>query len=433
MFEKPRTFRPKTDVPEDKWVKPINFRGKRTEWQIQGDGTNAEGSWTDSGSKRKDYISPNYKGKNPMTRTQWRRYQRSHKNGQEGSKMVQAGFSHYQSKPFHRKLTEEQAKIANERLAAGMILGKKLIKELVDDDAPILNTEKEPEYSPLSDEEVDDNFDIESDKLLIDCGIVSVLPAEFDRISEVSENEDDFLPDENVEETLVCYYVMGKGVVEEQKAVFENPGRGMMYHLKPLFIRAKVDGVPINKVFVDGGAAVNLMPYSSLQKVGKSDKDLRPHNMVLSNYEGKTSGILGVIQVKLVVGSTVRSTIFMVIASQANFKLLLGREWIHGIGAVPSTLHQRVAIWRPDGIVENVEADQSYYKIENGRKHFDQHLANVAPCYKVEEVYSSDESVSKYLNLDPNYGFIWNKEDPNEPLNHESPPEQRTSVKDDDH
>src|SRR3954467_8592426 len=27
MFEKPRTFRPKTDVPEEKWVRPINFRG----------------------------------------------------------------------------------------------------------------------------------------------------------------------------------------------------------------------------------------------------------------------------------------------------------------------------------------------------------------------------------------------------------------------
>src|SRR3954465_7595791 len=115
---------------------------------------------------------------------------------------------------------------------------------------------------------------------------------------------------------------MGKGVVEEQKDVFERPGRGMMYHLKPLFTRAKVDGVPINKVFVDGGAAVNLMPYSSLQKVGKTDKDLRPHNMVLSNYEGKTSGIRGVIQVKLAVGLSVRSTVFMVIRSQANFKML---------------------------------------------------------------------------------------------------------------
>ncbi|XP_058764406.1 uncharacterized protein LOC131637855 [Vicia villosa] len=161
----------------------------------------------------------------------------------------------------------------------------------------------------------------------------------------------------NVNEMHVCYYVMGNGVVEEQKVLFEKADHGMMYHLKPLFIREKINRVPINKVFVDGGATMNLMPHSLLRKIGKIDKYLRPHNMILSNYEGKTSSILGVIQVDLVGGSTTRSTIFMVIASQANFKLLLGREWIHGVQAVPSTLHQRVAIWRPDGIVENVEAD----------------------------------------------------------------------------
>lgn len=46
--------------------------------------------------------------------------------------------------------------------------------------------------------------------------------------------------------------------------------------------------------------------------------------MVLSNHEGKTSNILGVVQVDLVVGTTTRSTLFMVIDSKANFDLLLG-------------------------------------------------------------------------------------------------------------
>ena len=55
---------------------------------------------------------------------------------------------------------------------------------------------------------------------------------------------------------------MNSGVVEEQKAMFERPSPGMMYHLKPLFIRAKVDGMAVNKVFVDGGATVNLRPYT---------------------------------------------------------------------------------------------------------------------------------------------------------------------------
>jgi hypothetical protein len=42
---------------------------------------------------------------------------------------------------------------------------------------------------------------------------------------------------------------------------------------------------------------------------------------------------------EVAVGSTVRSTLFIVVDSKANYNLLLGREWIHGVGAVPSTLH----------------------------------------------------------------------------------------------
>ena len=57
----------------------------------------------------------------------------------------------------------------------------------------------------------------------------------------------------------MCYYAMNNGVVEEQHATFEKSTSNIMYHLKPLFTRAKIDGFHVNKVFVYGGAAVNLM------------------------------------------------------------------------------------------------------------------------------------------------------------------------------
>ena len=83
--------------------------------------------------------------------------------------------------------------------------------------------------------------------------------------------------------------------------------------------------------------------------------------MVLTNYEGTTGKSLGAVEVELIVGSVSKTTTFMVVQSKANFNVLLGREWILGVGAVPSTLHQRIAIWREDGLVENIEADQSYF------------------------------------------------------------------------
>ena len=71
---------------------------------------------------------------------------------------------------------------------------------------------------------------------------------------------------------------------------------------------------------------------------------------MLSNYEGKSGNSFGAIEVDLVVGSVKRSTLFLVVPSRSNYNLLLGREWIHSVGAVPSTMHQRLSLWREDGL-----------------------------------------------------------------------------------
>lgn len=166
-----------------------------------------------------------------------------------------------------------------------------------------------------------------------------MFPAEYDRVSEVYESEEAYVHDEVANQKPLCYYVMNNNFVEEKQAIFERPDPGMMYHLKPLFIREKVDDMAINKVFIDGGATVNMMPHSLSKKMVKTNEDLRPHNMVLSKYDNKTRHNLSVMQVELSVGSIIRPTLFMVITSNANYKLLLGREQIQGIGVMPSTLH----------------------------------------------------------------------------------------------
>lgn len=62
--------------------------------------------------------------------------------------------------------------------------------------------EEEPDYSPLSDEDFDDdmyndtNDDTYGEDFVINCRIMSVLPAEYDMVSEVSEASEDFILDE---------------------------------------------------------------------------------------------------------------------------------------------------------------------------------------------------------------------------------------------
>ena len=48
--------------------------------------------------------------------------------------------------------------------------------------------------------------------------------------------------------------------LEPLPATFEKPENDKMQHLKALFLKGFVDGKPVTKMLVDGGAAVNICP-----------------------------------------------------------------------------------------------------------------------------------------------------------------------------
>ena len=120
--------------------------------------------------------------------------------------------------------------------------------------------------------------------------------------------------------------------------------------MKPLHLTAMVEDQIINKILVDGGVAFNILPRSMLHVFGRTVKDLSPHNIVVSNFVGKPSDFEGVICLDVSVGRRRRPMVFLVISSQANFNMLLGREWIHGVGVVPLIVHQNLFFFNKDGI-----------------------------------------------------------------------------------
>jgi hypothetical protein len=125
-----------------------------------------------------------------------------------------------------------------------------------------------------------------------------------------------------------------------KEAAFTKP-KESVNHLKPLFVRGHIDGIPIAKMLVDGGAAINLMPYSLYRKLGKQDDEIVKTNMTLSGV-GTDSSIKarGVTSVELTIRTKTLTAAFFVADVEGNYSLILGRDWIHANQCIPSTLHQ---------------------------------------------------------------------------------------------
>ena len=122
----------------------------------------------------------------------------------------------------------------------------------------------------------------------------------------------------------VCHLHFGP-----REAVFQKTSE-KDNHLKALYMRGHINGKPVTRMLVDGGAIVNLMPYSLYKKFGGQDEDLIKTNMMVHGVGGSEPlSAKGVASMELTIGSKMLAMAFFVSEVQGNFSLILGRDWIH--------------------------------------------------------------------------------------------------------
>jgi hypothetical protein len=165
--------------------------------------------------------------------------------------------------------------------------------------------------------------------------------------------QDDAFPDTNEDERLAG--LMAQLVLAKQ-ATFDKPAKNR--HMRPLYLKGYVNGKPLTKMFVNGGAAVNVMPYTTFRKLGMGPRDLTPTSIILNDFAGNPSDTKGRVHVDLMIGSKTLLTTFFVIEGKGAYSLLLGRDWIYANCCIPSTMHQQLVQWVGDDI-EVVQADDS--------------------------------------------------------------------------
>ena len=88
----------------------------------------------------------------------------------------------------------------------------------------------------------------------VDVNMMVMLPMEF--LAPFSDDEEINFPDQIAQLAL-----------DPMTAIFEKPADVERQHLKALFVKGRVDGQPMTKILVDGGAAINTMPYAVYQNL----------------------------------------------------------------------------------------------------------------------------------------------------------------------
>lgn len=111
-------------------------------------------------------------------------------------------------------------------------------------------------------------------------------------------------------------------------------------HNRPLYVPVFINGVEFQRGFMDGGASLNILPYSTFKAAGIPANHLMKQPITISGFGNHSQQTMGFVQVDLIVGQIRSAAKFHVIDSETSYQALLGRTWMHRYAAVPSTYHQ---------------------------------------------------------------------------------------------
>ena len=129
-------------------------------------------------------------------------------------------------------------------------------------------------------------------------------------------------------------------------------------HDDALVITLRIGGYDMKRVLVDQGSAVEAM-YPDLYKGLKlRPEDLTAYDSPLVSFKGKTVTPKGQIRLPIQTGSDIVEVDFIVVDAYSPYTAIVARPWFHALGAVSSTLHQKVK-YPSDGQVKEVIGDQA--------------------------------------------------------------------------
>ena len=129
-------------------------------------------------------------------------------------------------------------------------------------------------------------------------------------------------------------------------------------HDDALVITLRIWGYDVKRVMVDQGSAVEIM-YPDLYKgLNLKAEDLMSYSSPLVRFEGKIIISKGQVRLPVQTGSEVVEVDFIVVDVYSPYIAIVARPWLHTLGSVSFTLHQKVK-YPSDGQIKEILGDQA--------------------------------------------------------------------------
>ncbi|XP_050277979.1 uncharacterized protein LOC126719475 [Quercus robur] len=113
-------------------------------------------------------------------------------------------------------------------------------------------------------------------------------------------------------------------------------------HDDALVVTLRIGGYDVKRVLVDQGSAMEVMYPSLYKRLNLKPEDLTAYDSHVVSFEGKTVTPRGQIRLPIQTGSDVVEVDFIVVDTYSPYTTIVAKPWLHALGAVSSTLHQKV-------------------------------------------------------------------------------------------
>ena len=123
-------------------------------------------------------------------------------------------------------------------------------------------------------------------------------------------------------------------------------------HDDTLLITLKIGGYNVKRVIVDGGSAVEIMYLDLYKGLKLTPEDLLPYGSPLMSFNGKLVTLKGMIRLPIQTSPEIVEVNFIVVDTYSPYTAIVGRPWLHTLGAVASSLHQKVKFPSGDRVLE---------------------------------------------------------------------------------